>query len=159
MDEDQEQHESRKSYREKLKDPRWQKIRLKVFERDKFRCQYCRDTKETLHVHHLEYTAGLDPWDYPLESLITVCASCHEEETMYRRTVEENLLATLRVVGFSADHLEQLRTTVGMAHFPCTKGEFVEFFDWFMTSSPTFEEALRDYWKSGLSSGLEDHDP
>jgi len=156
MDEDQKQQESRQSYREKLKDPRWQKIRLKVFGRDKFRCQYCRDTEETLHVHHLEYAAGLDPWDYPLESLITVCATCHEEETMYRRTVEEKLLATLREVGFSADHLEQLRTTFGMAHFPCTKGEFVAFFDWFLTSSKTFNESLHDYHGPTFASEMEE---
>jgi len=145
-----------KSYRDKLKDPRWQKLRLKIFERDKFRCQYCRDTKETLHVHHLEYISGCDPWDYPLESLITVCESCHEEETMYRKTIEERLISTLREVGFSADHVDQLADAFGMAHYPCSKGEFVEFLDWFLTSSPLFEEALRQCYKTTLSSQIEE---
>ena len=30
-------------YSEKLKDPRWQKKRLEILERDNFRCQYCGD--------------------------------------------------------------------------------------------------------------------
>lgn len=64
-----------KTYGEKLKDPRWQKVRLEVYQRDNFTCCYCQDTTTTLHVHHLEY-AG-DPWDVPMDKLITLCEHCH----------------------------------------------------------------------------------
>jgi len=135
----------REAYRRKLKDPRWQKMRLEIFNRDDFKCQYCDDKRETLHVHHLEYLPDLDPWQYPMESLITLCESCHEDETNYRREQEERLIGTLREIGFSVNDLDQFTTTLGMAQFPCPKRDFVGFFDWFMTSSPAFEELLLEY--------------
>lgn len=135
----------REAYRRKLKDPRWQKMRLEIFNRDGFKCQYCGTKKETLHVHHLEYLPDLDPWQYPIESLITLCESCHEDETNYRREQEERLIGTLREIGFSVSDLDQFTTTLGMAHFSCAKSDFVGFFDWFMTSSSAFEELLLEY--------------
>jgi hypothetical protein len=80
-----------------------------------------------------------------MESLITLCESCHEDETNYRREQEERLIGTLREIGFSVSDLDQFTTTLGMAHFPCPKRDFVGFFDWFMTSSPAFEELLLEY--------------
>lgn len=78
------------TYSEKLKDPRWQKKRLEILERDKFCCKSCGDNKKTLHVHHLWYYPkeqkypgdkyNVDPWDYESELLITICESCHENE-------------------------------------------------------------------------------
>lgn len=71
--------ETYKTYAEKLKDPRWQKRRLEIFERDEFTCQCCRDTENTLHVHHLQYFKG-EPWDVEDIYLITLCENCHEYE-------------------------------------------------------------------------------
>jgi len=68
-----------KTYSEKLKDPRWQKKRLQIFNRDKFTCKLCGDTETTLHVHHKEYISGNDPWDYPNKLLVTICEHCHKE--------------------------------------------------------------------------------
>ena len=70
-----------KSYSEKLKDPRWQKKRLKILERDNWTCQICDSTDKTLHVHHKIYIAGYDPWEYDDDTLITYCEDCHEKET------------------------------------------------------------------------------
>ena len=66
-------------YREKLKDPRWQKKRLQILQRDEFICQCCFDSESTLHVHH-KYYNNCDPWDIPDSALVTLCAECHEEE-------------------------------------------------------------------------------
>ena len=68
-------------YREKFKDPRWQKLRLKVLERDMWYCQICYDPDNTLHIHHRYYTPNTEPWDYPQESLVTLCEECHQRET------------------------------------------------------------------------------
>lgn len=68
------------TYSEKLKDPRWQKKRLEVLQRDEFTCLFCGDTKSTLHVHHAIYFKGLNPWEYDDSELITLCESCHEFE-------------------------------------------------------------------------------
>lgn len=71
-----------KTYSEKLKDPRWQKKRLEILNRDEFSCQKCCDDQSTLHVHHRRYSNEYkEPWDYPNELLVTLCESCHAEET------------------------------------------------------------------------------
>lgn len=70
------------TYHEKLKDPRWQRKRLEVLNRDSFTCQNpeCRSTTKTLHIHHKRYFYGMEPWDYPNDLLITLCFDCHELE-------------------------------------------------------------------------------
>lgn len=72
------------SYSDLLKDPRWQKRRLEIMERDEWTCQACGDTKATLTVHHKSYRMVdgkfADIWDYPGEDLITLCEDCHAEE-------------------------------------------------------------------------------
>lgn len=67
------------TYSEKLKDPRWQKKRLKVMEYAKFRCQICGAKHRTLNVHHSYYTRGKEPWQYPDGSLICICEVCHDK--------------------------------------------------------------------------------
>lgn len=66
------------NYSQKLKDPRWQKKRLEVMERDKFTCRTCGETKETLTVHHINYRKGADPWEYDSDNLRCLCESCHD---------------------------------------------------------------------------------
>jgi hypothetical protein len=63
------------TYAEKLKDPRWQRKRLEILERDDFTCQLCNDKTSTLHIHHHEYSHN--PWDIENEKLITYCEHCH----------------------------------------------------------------------------------
>lgn len=65
------------TYAEKLLDPRWQKKRLEILDRDHFTCQLCDDTTTTLHIHHLKYNPNRDPWDIANEFLITYCKHCH----------------------------------------------------------------------------------
>jgi 5-methylcytosine-specific restriction endonuclease McrA len=63
------------SYSEKLKDPRWQKKRLEVMQRAKFKCEACNRDNETLHVHHLYYKS--EPWETDSKYLECLCATCH----------------------------------------------------------------------------------
>lgn len=70
----------RRTYAELLKDPRWQRVRLRVFERDGWACQECGDTKTTLNVHHRQYRRGLKPWEYNDGELVTLCRPCHYRE-------------------------------------------------------------------------------
>jgi hypothetical protein len=69
----------KQTYSDKLKDPRWQKKRLEVLSRDKFKCRYCDDDGTELHVHHEKYTG--EPWEAPMKDLITICKHCHSIET------------------------------------------------------------------------------
>jgi hypothetical protein len=63
-------------YHQKLKDPRWQKKRLEVLNRDDFKCQKCGDVETELNVHHIKYSTN-EPWDEPASNLITLCKDCH----------------------------------------------------------------------------------
>lgn len=66
------------TYSEKLKDPRWQRKRLEILQRDDFMCLICQDSAQQLHVHHKQYRRGADPWDYPDSNFVTLCCECHE---------------------------------------------------------------------------------
>lgn len=66
-------------YSEKLKNPKWQKKRLEILQRDNFRCFNCLDENSTLNVHHDVYL-GKEPWDTPSECLTTLCDYCHTFE-------------------------------------------------------------------------------
>lgn len=65
------------SYSDKLKDPRWQKKRLEIMERDRFSCVFCHDKSSTLHVHHIAYFKNYEPWETPNGFLVTLCEDCH----------------------------------------------------------------------------------
>lgn len=70
----------RKWYLNNLKDPRWQRVRLEVFQRDGWRCTRCGSGEKTLHVHHKRYLPGRWPWEYPTDLLATLCEVCHGDE-------------------------------------------------------------------------------
>ena len=65
------------TYSEKLRDPRWQKKRLEIMQRDGFACAFCNAKDKELQVHHLTYKKR-DPWDYPDYLYQTLCRDCHE---------------------------------------------------------------------------------
>lgn len=77
-----------KSYYEKLRDPRWQKKRLEIMERDGFTCRDCGSATNTLNVHHAYYEKGFDPWEYPDGSLKTLCELCHNHLTCAKKDVD-----------------------------------------------------------------------
>lgn len=97
-----------KSYAEKLKDPRWQKKRLHILERDEWSCQRCFDETTTLHIHHMRYIPGMEPWDYEDHLLVTLCETCHENEKETRKAYEDGLLDILKDCGFMADDIYSL---------------------------------------------------
>lgn len=66
-------------YKEQLNDPRWQRKRLEIYERDNWACRICNSTERPLTVHHRLYESKYAyAWDYPNYYLLTVCLPCHE---------------------------------------------------------------------------------
>jgi hypothetical protein len=67
-------------YWKKLSDRRWQRKRLEILERAGFECESCGDAsnEKQLHIHHTYYEKGVEPWEYPDESLKCVCKECHK---------------------------------------------------------------------------------
>jgi len=66
-------------YQEKLKDPRWQKKRLEIFDRDGWACMKCGHKDKPLNIHHLCYLPHTEPWDYNNELLKSLCDDCHKK--------------------------------------------------------------------------------
>lgn len=66
-------------YKDQYKDPRWQKKRLEIMERDGFACRFCESKDKMLNVHHTDYQKGKKIYDYPNHWLITLCEDCHKD--------------------------------------------------------------------------------
>lgn len=59
------------------KNPKWQQARLRIMERDGWKCVACGDAESTLHVHHFYYDG--QPWEVADEFLQTLCEDCHAD--------------------------------------------------------------------------------
>ena len=81
----------RRPYREKLRDPRWQKKRLARLEASDWACDCCGDQGSELQVHHRWYLKDHEPWDYELHQLETLCDRCHETVTVYQNFLRKLL--------------------------------------------------------------------
>jgi 5-methylcytosine-specific restriction endonuclease McrA len=66
------------AYSDDLKNPKWQKKRLEIMERDQFQCKCCLSKDKELTVHHKEYISGRKPWEYEDKVFITMCIECHD---------------------------------------------------------------------------------
>jgi 5-methylcytosine-specific restriction endonuclease McrA len=80
------------TYKEKLRDPRWQKKRLEIFQRDDWACCTCHRKDSTLQVHHLIY-ARREPWEYPDQVYQTLCETCHAE----RQEITDKIVDAMRL--------------------------------------------------------------
>ena len=96
---------ARKTYAEKLLDPRWQQMRLRVFDRDGWKCRFCGNSEKTLHAHHPVYHPLADgPWDYEDSEIITLCSSCHSDEHIELDVSKANLLLTIVNMGYCGSY-------------------------------------------------------
>lgn len=98
------------TYKEKLLDEMWLSKRAYILNRDHHRCQHTDcGKKEGLQVHHTDYFPGLDPWEYPEDMLITLCAFHHGKE-LYRNKVQGQLFTVLKHKGFLLSDLLHFAT-------------------------------------------------
>lgn len=137
-------------YFEKLKDPRWQKKRLKILERDNWSCQRCGENESTLHVHHKKYLPGKDPWDIPENLLITLCAECHYGEREGWRNHMSGLEEALKE-NFLSDHLYNFLNgflNIHIAQHPDVTADVIE---WAL-KTPEVMRALQEKYFNRFSS-------
>ena len=91
---------TREEYAAKLRDPRWQQVRLRVFERDDWTCQICGAKSRTLHAHHIAYPPNSsEPWEISPTLLFTTCELCHELEHGFHREMLFAFLDILATIG------------------------------------------------------------
>ncbi len=69
----------RETYAQKLRDPRWRKMRMRILKRDNNTCRCCGHMGLAMHVHHLVYFRDLEPWEYSKMYLVTLCEYCHQQ--------------------------------------------------------------------------------
>ena len=82
--------DERDEYSKLLQDERWKEKRRKIISRDRCRCTWC-GSDSNLQVHHKYYekfpnNEFVDLWDYPDETLVTLCEKCHEKAHEKYRT-------------------------------------------------------------------------
>lgn len=94
------------TYRDKLRDPRWQKKRLEIFQRDAWTCQACGDKETELQVHHLAYSG--EPWEAQNDMLRTLCAPCHKLVTEINRDAEHDLIQAFHAIGLHPEGFSAL---------------------------------------------------
>jgi len=136
----------KKTYLKKLKDPRWQKKRLEVFERDEWACQICFDTELTLNVHHKYYLKGCDPWEYPLEALVALCEDCHVDEKENRYEQERLLLLALKK-HFFAEDIERLASYFDGAKLFHMPSVITDILGWFLYDENIQKDFIERYFK------------
>lgn len=102
-------------YKQQLLDPRWQKKRLEVLQRDNFTCKICGNKQSTLHVHRLFYDKELKCWEYPNNSYITLCEECHSNEHKSNKILQDRI-SQLKKKGFTNIELSFLLDCICCAY-------------------------------------------
>lgn len=119
------------TYAERLRDPKWQKKRLEVMERDQWQCINCCDKKTTLNVHHCWYEKGVDVWDYPMECYQTLCEPCHKiaestrlklSKILFSSTPEDMAFIIKFVSGIKHEKLGEAFSYLDLNAFPILLG-------------------------------------
>ena len=107
-----------KTYSEKLKDPRWQKLRLQVFERDEFTCRKCDCKENTLTVHHRKYHKSGNPWDIDVDYLVTLCEHCHKNVEDNKKEILEFLIDQNYFIGLDRYNTSLVELLSGILENP-----------------------------------------
>lgn len=125
------------TYSQQLRDPRWQKKRTDIMDRDQWRCRHCDAAHKPLHVHHLYYDKGHSPWAYPDWSLLTLCEDCHAEEERNKTNADWRMIASLRALGADNKAMDRMalmfEELARLAKFPSG-------------ALASFEELLDQFW-------------
>jgi hypothetical protein len=98
------------NYNEQLKDPRWKSKAKQIKERDNYICQKC-GTHQKLEVHHIRYLKDTLYWDYPDSYLITLCRSCHQEETDDLKKLDNKINSMLTSGLFAKEVMQKLNVS------------------------------------------------
>lgn len=135
------------SYAEKLKDPRWQRKRLEVFERAKFTCEECSGTDKTLHVHHKRYIRGREPWEYEDKvDLACLCEDCHANASL----VDKILNGKYDSAPVNSA-VESLKSSLALQFSDCSRpDEIAATLDFLSVVSCFIDLAIR--WELGMPS-------
>jgi len=114
------------TYSEKLKDPRWQKLRLLILQRDCWACVNCGKSTKTLHVHHWVYSKN--PWEADPETLMSLCEDCHAKATVMSKELEEKISMFCNDANHDKMPLDQLSKIISVLDV-LSSNTYPEFFN------------------------------
>ena len=134
-------------YSEKLKDPRWQKKRLEILERDNWSCQRCGDDESMLVVHHKRYFPKKEPWEYENNILITLCEDCHESEKTERPDIESDLISMLRAL-FLVDGLYSIAIGFSNMKLCHTQEVVASMLNWVLSNKKIQSELIERFFEN-----------
>lgn len=138
---DQSNDTRKREYADLLRDERWRIKSKDVKEKAKYLCQDCGNNK-LLETHHCYYRYGLEPWQYPLDSLLCLCSSCHKK----RGNVEMILRA--RMANLTTAQLEIISELIngGMQYYP--EDKIANLIKGMNLDTNLLKEKLKDFFKS-----------
>lgn len=87
------------NYKEELKSPEWQRKSCNHKYLDNYTCQICGRRDKVVHVHHHFYIEGRHIWEYPDETLVTLCEDCHAKEHKFDNKLIIEAIENARKVG------------------------------------------------------------
>lgn len=87
------------NYKEELKSPEWQRKSCNHKYLDNYTCQICGRRDKVVHVHHHFYIEGRHIWEYPDETLVTLCEDCHAKEHSFDNKMIIEAIDNARKVG------------------------------------------------------------
>jgi hypothetical protein len=70
--------------------PEWRLMRKRVFERDDWTCQECKQTGGQLHPHHIIPKSLRPDLTFEIENVITLCYNCHIKTGKHKLKLEDN---------------------------------------------------------------------
>ena len=140
------QNKNWQSYSEKLQDPRWQKKKTEILIRDNFTCTRCNGTDVTLHVHHLEYIRGRDPWDYDNSKLALLCSICHKITHEKIKPLEKERYEEMKLIyEHTTSFLTATQTHIDMLMHSLSKGVPEEVEQEILKNIMYLQEKRREY--------------
>lgn len=130
-------------YSELLRDPRWQKKRLEILQRDSWQCQNCDEKDKTLHIHHCYYEHGKMPWEYKSSSLLTLCEECHKAETVnFSNTSLHPFIQDLASFGLTGSDIEELSISIWEGKFMPPRKDLINLLNTIFRYKEFFESCV-----------------
>lgn len=138
------------TYGEQLSHPLWKEKASLIKERDDFKCVRCGAGWKELHIHHKLPEPFKLAWEYPDDTLETLCEDCHAWETMYQRIFFRLTGDRFFWFGHFAEHVTEFYRIKSLP-----KTDAFALFESWVRKDPMHDEALHLKLKSTLQQETE----
>lgn len=99
-----------------------------------------------MHVHHVMYKQGREPWEYDDINLITLCEYCHSYETDFSKKSEQELLDVLKSKGFLTTNIMDISSifhSLDVSKY--NRNEFTSALSYYLRQDGVIDKLVNDY--------------